>query len=59
MGRPNDQIENMWIDNCWEEVLDYIKELESLLDSIYKWDHMDTAADGKYWRNEIEKVLNG
>jgi hypothetical protein len=27
--------------------------LAELLGLIYRWDHMDTAADGPYWRNEI------
>jgi hypothetical protein len=27
-----------------------------LLKRIHEWDHMDTAADGSYWRAEIEKL---
>lgn len=31
--------------------------MERLLQQIYHWDHMDTAADGAYWRHEIEGVI--
>jgi regulator of replication initiation timing len=33
------------------------KELRVLLQRIYEWDHMDSAADGPYWRSEIDKAL--
>lgn len=33
-------------------------QADYLLRRISSWDHMDTAADGAYWRGEIEKVLS-
>lgn len=30
-----------------------------LLARIRQWDMLDVAADGQYWKNEIDKVLNG
>lgn len=29
---------------------------EQLLTRLYGWDHMDTAADGPYWRAEMRKL---
>lgn len=31
--------------------------LRDLLKRIYDWDMMDVAADGNYWRKEIEEAL--
>lgn len=36
---------------------DRILELRALLERIREWDHMDTAADGRYWRGEIDAAL--
>lgn len=36
---------------------DKILALKILLERIKNWDHMDTAADGPYWRHEIEDAL--
>lgn len=33
-------------------------ELRKLLKRIHGWDHMDSAADGPYWRSEIDKATN-
>lgn len=33
-------------------------EMMQLLQRIRQWDMMDTAADGKYWRREIDKALS-
>lgn len=38
----------LWLEN---------QQLRTLLDRLRKWDHMDTAADGSYWRSEIDKAL--
>jgi hypothetical protein len=29
----------------------------ALLQRIFHWDHMDTAADGTYWKSEIAAAL--
>lgn len=37
-----------------------LRELQAarqLLFRIQEWDHMDTAADGAYWRGEIQNLL--
>lgn len=31
-------------------------KLKALLVRLYQWDMMDAAADGKYWREEMEKL---
>jgi hypothetical protein len=36
---------------------DAIIKLRKLLGRIYRWDHMDTAADITYWRSEIAALL--
>ena len=33
------------------------ERLRSLLRRLFEWDHMASAADGPYWRSEIEKAL--
>ena len=45
---------------------EYIAKLEAdnaalrkLLQRLSEWDHMDTAADGPYWRSEIATALAG
>lgn len=37
--------------------IDRAVALETLLRRIRRWDHMDTAADGAYWRAEIDRAL--
>lgn len=34
------------------------ERLRTLLQRLYEWDHMDSAADGVFWRSEIDKVLD-
>jgi hypothetical protein len=34
-----------------------VERLRALLQRIAEWDHMDSAADGPYWRSEIDKAL--
>jgi len=36
-----------------------VDDLERLLGRLFRWDHMDTAADGAYWRVEIAAALAG
>jgi hypothetical protein len=33
------------------------ERLRALLRRLYEWDHMDSAADGAFWRSEIDKAL--
>ena len=33
------------------------ERLRLLLQRLYAWDHMDSAADGVFWRSEIDKAL--
>jgi hypothetical protein len=35
-----------------------IEELRALLKRISEWDMMDVAADGPFWRREIQRVLD-
>lgn len=34
-----------------------LTQVIELLKSIRAWDHMDTAADGAFWRGEIDRVV--
>ena len=34
-----------------------VEALGTLLQRLHNWDHMDTAADGPFWRREIASVL--
>lgn len=43
-----DEVERLQADNA---------RLRGLLRRIHGWDHMDSAADGTYWRSEITKEL--
>jgi len=36
-----------------------IDRLRSLLYRVYEWDHLASAADGSFWREEIRKALWG
>lgn len=38
-------------------IADHLEKMESTLKRIGEWDHMDTAADGPYWRQEIAAAL--
>jgi hypothetical protein len=40
-----------------EELRAQNERLRLLLWRLYEWDHMASAADGPYWRSEIEKAL--
>ena len=55
----NDSIKNMVIDSATEFVVlhDEIERLRGLLLRIRHWDHLDGAADGLFWKREIEQVL--
>lgn len=41
-----------------EELRDKVERLEKLLLEIAGWDMMDTAVDGKYWLDKIDKELD-
>lgn len=43
--------------DAYEELRAEIERLRALLRRLFEWDHMASAADGPYWRSEIEKVL--
>ena len=40
-----------------ERLRETVKRLAAALREIRAWDHMDTAADGAFWRAEIDKLL--
>lgn len=40
-----------------EQAIEIIDRLEGLLLCIRQWDMLDVAADGPYWKSEIDKVL--
>jgi len=48
-------VEDLYDDNV--TLRDENERLRALLRRLYEWDHMASAADGAYWRNEISKVL--
>jgi hypothetical protein len=41
------------------KAIEELIELRTLLKRLWGWDHMDFAADGQYWRAEIERVVTG
>lgn len=40
-------------------LVDEVKKLRNLLRRIHQWDHMDSAADGKFWRGQIDEAIGG
>jgi len=58
MGAPTIDRENI-LDLCdlYERAVIERAELRALLRRLYEWDHMDSAADGDFWRGEIDKAL--
>ncbi len=40
-------------------LLPELVRVRALLQRIREWDHLDSAADGPFWKREIDRVLKG
>lgn len=45
------------VEQAHAESVAYAEALEALLHRLRAWDHFDGAADGTYWRSQIDAVL--
>jgi hypothetical protein len=54
---PENWDRNGTIESMVQFALQQLDPFRVLLYRIRQWDHLDTAADGDYWKTEIDKVM--